>query len=233
MRKHISRRGLLVLTGAAAGASAINAAAGIATPSAANAEVGEPTDPLARLLGGNQRFIAGRSRHPRQGPADVRHLASGQRPFAVVISCADSRVPPEIIFDQGLGDIFDNRVAGNIVDELLLGSIEYAVEELAPGVIVVLGHERCGAVGATVSALKTGVHAPGHIGVIVEALRPIVGPHLNAPDPVEAGVVANIRAQVRAIGTRSTIVHEHVAAGKLAIVGARYDLDTGRARILR
>ena len=233
MRKTISRRDLLALTGAAAGASAINAAAGIAMPSAANAHVGEPTDPLARLLAGNHRFMTGRSRHPRQGPADVRRLASGQRPFAVVISCADSRVPPEIIFDQGLGDLFDNRVAGNIVDELLLGSIEYAVEELAPGVIVVLGHERCGAIDATVSALTTGAHAPGHICVIVEALRPIVGPHLGAPDPVEAGVVANIRAQVRAIETHSTIVHEHVVAGKLAVVGARYDLDTGRVRILR
>jgi carbonic anhydrase len=197
----------------------------------------EPTPPdpgraLARLLAGNQRFVSGHPRHPHQSVADLREVAAGQHPFAIMLGCADSRVPPEVLFDQGLGDLFDNRVAGNIVDDLLLGSIEFAVEEFAPRLIMVLGHERCGAVSATFAALDSGQPAPGHIGAIVTALRPVLEPLRTAPDRIEAGVRAGVRATVTALTARSEILRERVHAGELAVVGARYDLDTGHVTVL-
>ncbi|MDR7276742.1 carbonic anhydrase [Catenuloplanes atrovinosus] len=222
----LSRRTLLAAGSVAAGALAIPAAASAAPASAEPA----PTTPAAavrRLLAGNHRFATGHARHPHQTLDRLREVATGQDPWAVVLGCADSRVSPELLFDEGIGDLFDNRVAGNIVDDLLLGSMEYAVEEFAPPLIVVLGHERCGAVSATINAINTGGEAPGHIASIVEALRPIVAPYAAAPDGVERGVQANVRAQAAAILSRSEIIREHVESGHGAVVGARYDLDTG------
>ena len=211
----LRRRSLFAAGGALAGTLALGEAAAAATT--------RPTTPLDALLAGNHRFVTGHARHPHQTPARIREIAGGQHPFAVILGCADSRVAPEILFDQGAGDIFDNRVAGNIVDDLLLGSIEYAVEEFAPPLIIVLGHERCGAISATLDAVRTGGEAPGHIGAIVDALRPIVTPFVDDPDAVDKAVRANIRAQVSALVTRSEIV----AHSGAQVVGARYDLDTG------
>jgi carbonic anhydrase len=226
-----SRRSVLLGTGLAVGAGLLGSAAPAA---AADSPVHTPADALARLLGGNRRFVRGHARHPHQSLADLREVAAGQHPFAITLGCADSRVPPELLFDQGLGDLFDNRVAGNIVDDLLLGSVEFAVEEFGSPLIVVLGHERCGAITATIDAIRAGGTAPGHIGAIVEALRPIVEPVLDEPgDPVENGVRANIRAQVAALHSRSEIVAEHVHDGRLRVVGARYDLDNGRVSLVR
>ncbi|MEU4423354.1 carbonic anhydrase [Actinoplanes sp. NPDC024001] len=123
-------------------------------------------------------------------------------------------------------------MAGNIVDDLLLGSIEYAVEEFAPPLVVVLGHERCGAVSATINAIRTGTQPPGHIGALVDALRPILTPFANDPNGVELGVRANIRAQAEALVEQSEIVREAVEHGTTAVVGARYDLDTGLVTIV-
>ncbi len=229
----LSRRSLLAGGLAAAGAGLL---AGSSPAAAATAEPPPPTPDAAlrRLLAGNRRFLSGHLRHPHQGLADLHELANGQHPFAITIGCADSRVSPEVIFDQGLGDIFDNRVAGTIVDDLLLGSIEFAVEEFGCPLIVVLGHERCGAVNATIDALRSGGSAPGHIGAIVDALRPVVQPLLNHPgDITEEAVRANIRAQAAALVTRSDLIAEHIAAGELRIVGARYDLDDGRVVLVR
>jgi carbonic anhydrase len=226
-----SRRSVLLGTGLAVGAGLLGSAAPAA---ATGSPVRTPADALARLLSGNRRFVRGRARHPRQSLADLHEVAAGQHPFAITLGCADSRVPPELLFDQGLGDLFDNRVAGNIVDDLLLGSVEFAVEEFESPLIVVLGHERCGAITATIDAIRTGGTAPGHIGAIVEALRPIVEPVLDEPgDPVENGVRANVRAQVAALTARSGIVAGHVHDGRLAVVGARYDLDDGRVSLVR
>lgn len=192
-----------------------------------------PAGALDRLLTGNRRFVAGRARHPRQSPRHLRELADGQRPFAITLGCADSRVPPELLFDQGLGDLFEHRVAGNVVDDLLLGSIEFALEEFAPPLLLVLGHERCGAVTATVAAIAHGGTPPGSIGSIVDALRPTIEPMLDAPgDVVEAGVRANVRMQVRRLTTTSAIVRERVRSGRLAVIGARYDLDHGLVSLL-
>ena len=232
----LSRRSLLLTGGAAAlGAGLLT---GAAPASAARPRTEEPAvtpaAALARLLAGNRRFVSGHARHPHQTLADLHEVAAGQHPFAITIGCADSRVSPEFLFDQGLGDLFDNRVAGNIVDDLLLGSIEFAVEEFGSPLIVVLGHERCGAVTATIDAIESGAGAPGHIGTIVDALRPIVEPELSRPgDVVDNAVRANIRAQAAQLTARSELLAEHVRAGELRIVGARYDLDTGRVALVR
>jgi carbonic anhydrase len=224
----LSRRSLIAAGGLTASALAT---AGIAAPAAATPVDPPATTPdaaLARLIAGNERFYRGRAQHPGQSAARLPQVANGQHPFAITLGCADSRVSPEILFDQGLGDLFDNRVAGNIVDDLMLGSVEYAVEELASPLIMVLGHERCGAVTATVEAIERGGSIPGKIGTIVEALRPIIEPLVGGPgDVIDAGVRANVRAQARAL-MASEIIHERVRHGELAIVGARYDLDTGR-----
>lgn len=229
---HPSRRALLLSGGVAVlGAGVLGGAAPAAA--APDAPVHGPADALARLLAGNRRFITGHARHPHQTLEDLHELAAGQHPFVITVGCADSRVSPELLFDQGLGDIFDNRVAGNIVDDLLLGSIEFAVEEFHSPLIVVLGHERCGAVTATIDAIETGGTAPGHIGVIVDALRPIVEPVLDRPgDRVEHAVKANVRAQAARLVHDSPLIAGHVAAGELRIVGARYDLDTGRVTLV-
>ncbi|MFK3979373.1 carbonic anhydrase [Micromonospora sp. NPDC050397] len=230
----VSRRSLLAAGGlTAAGAAGVLA---IATPAAAQpAEppAPTPTTALNRLVAGNKRFYKGDARHPHQSMKDLRELANGQHPFAITLGCADSRVAPELLFDQGLGDLFDNRVAGNVVDDLMLGSIEFAIEEFGVPLIVVLGHERCGAITATVDAIEHGGEAPGHIGSIVAALRPIVEPLIGGPgDVVEAGVRANVLAQVQYLLDHSEIVREKVHAGTLGVVGARYDLDNGKVTLL-
>ncbi|GAB3960334.1 carbonic anhydrase [Micromonospora vulcania] len=233
-RSQLSRRSLLTAGGAAAVALGA-AAASPSTAAAATADetVDTPAEALRRLRAGNRRFTTGHGRHPHQGLTDLHRLAAGQHPFAITVGCADSRVAPEVLFDQGLGDLFDNRVAGNIVDDLLLGSVEFAVEEFGSLLIVVLGHERCGAITATIDAIRSGGSAPGHIGTIVDSLRPVIEPVLSQPgDPVENAVRANIAAQVRALAERSTIIAERVGQGTLQVVGARYDLDNGQVSLV-
>ena len=235
MSLDLSRRSLLTGGAAALGAGLLTGGtpAAAAPPRTAEPAV-TPGAALDRLLAGNRRFLSGHARHPHQSLADLHALAAGQHPFAITIGCADSRVSPEVLFDQGLGDLFDNRVAGNIVDDLLLGSIEFAVEEFGSPLIVVLGHERCGAVTATIEAIGSGATAPGHIGTIVDALRPIVEPELGRPgDVADRSVRANIRAQAAQLITRSELIAGHVRAGELRIVGARYDLDNGVVTLVR
>jgi carbonic anhydrase len=229
----LSRRALVTGT-TAAGIATVTGVAAAAPALAAEPTPGTAGAALARLLAGNLRFRTGRARHPRQSPADVRRLAAGQDPFVIVLGCADSRVAPEILFDQGLGDIFDDRVAGNVVDPIVLGSIEYAVAEFAPPLLLVLGHERCGAVAATVEALEHGTTPPGSIAAVVEALRAPVESVLHEPgDVVDAAVRANVRHQVAQLFARSAIIRDAHAAGSLAVLGARYDLDHARVTLVR
>ncbi|MFC0506312.1 carbonic anhydrase [Micromonospora costi] len=232
-RPILSRRSLLATGGAVVVAVGATAVAPTAVAAPAEPTPPTPAQALRRLLQGNHRFVTGHSRHPHQSLDDLHDLAAGQHPFAVTVGCADSRVAPELLFDQGLGDLFDNRVAGNIVDDLLLGSVEFAVEEFGSPLIVVLGHERCGAITATIEAIRSGGTAPGHIGTIVDSLRPVVEPVLDQPgDAVENAVRANVRAQVRSLLHRSPIIAEKVHEGALAVVGARYDLDNGRVSLV-
>lgn len=191
--------------------------------------VSEPTNPVERLIAGNARFVAGASLHLRDDPARRTAVAAGQKPFAVIVACADSRVAPELLFDQGLGDLFVVRCAGNVVDDLALGSIEYAVEHLGAATIVVVGHERCGAVTA---ALEGG-HLPGHIAKLVEAIRPNLG---DLPERGKAAVDEGVRANAAAVAEQleacEPILSEFAHAGKLRILAARYDLDTGAVEFL-
>ena len=184
---------------------------------------------LQKLIDGNKRFTDSKPKHINQTSERRLEVAKGQKPFAVVVTCSDSRVPPEIIFDQGLGDLFVIRTAGNIIDDIGLGSIEYAVEHLGVQLIVVLGHEKCGAVDAAVK----GGHAEGHIQNLIEAIRPVVEKEKNNKgDLLDNSVKANAQMVVKQLNSSEPILKEFVHEKKLTIVGARYDLDDGVVTIL-
>lgn len=186
-----------------------------------------------RLLAGNARFVAGNLRHPNQDSQHRAQLAAGQKPFAVVIGCADSRTSPEILFDQGLGDLFVVRLAGNIVDDAALGSVEFAVAQLGARLIVVLGHEKCGAVKATVGVANGDPVPPGHIGSVVEAIKPAAyAAKSRDGDPVENALRENIHQIVERLNISTPILASLVKTGELEIVGARYDLDDGKVEIV-
>jgi len=181
------------------------------------------------LKEGNDRFVAGQPAHPSQSIADRARLAHSQKPTAVLFGCADSRVAAEIIFDQGLGDMFVVRTAGHVIDPAVLGSIEYAVTVLNVPLIVVLGHDSCGAVRATLAALDDGVMPGGYVRDIVERITPSVlqGRHagLTRVDEFETRHVNDTITQLR---VRSSAIASGLAEGTLAIVGLTYHLADGR-----
>ena len=194
-------------------------------------------DPLERLAAGNQRFASGKSGHFNQDRDRRLDLAREQHPFALVVGCADSRVPPEVVFDQGLGDLFVVRCAGEVLDDLSLASVEYAVEHLDVRTIVVLGHERCGALQATLA----GGELPGHLKFLARAIAPHIEAALRAlpqaaagesaapipPELLDAAVEQNVRGVVAELQRCEPILSELQSTGELRVVGARYDLDTG------
>jgi carbonic anhydrase len=182
-----------------------------------------------KLIDGNKRYLDAQLSHPNQTDQRRTEVAKGQHPFAAIVSCSDSRVFPEIIFDQGLGDLFVIRLAGNILDDAALGSLEYAVEHLGVKYIMVLGHERCGAVDAAVK----GGEIPGHIGSLVKAIQPAVEKVKNLPgDLLDNAVRANVTMVVQQLKSSGPIIEELVKKGALTIAGARYDLDDGEVKIL-
>jgi carbonic anhydrase len=188
-----------------------------------------PVTAWKALKEGNERFVAGQPAHPSQSIEDRARLSHGQKPTAVLFGCADSRVAAEIIFDQGLGDMFVVRTAGHVVDSAVLGSIEYAVTVLNVPLIVVLGHDSCGAVQATLAAIDEGVVPGGYVRDIVERITPSVlqGRHagLTRVDEFETRHVNDTVTQLR---VRSSSIAERLAAGTLAIVGLTYHLAEGR-----
>lgn len=184
------------------------------------------------LAAGNARFVANSPRHPNQD-AQRRHiLEAGQTPSAIFFGCADSRVAAEIIFDQGLGDLFVVRTAGHVVDNAVLGSIEFAVSVLGVPLIVVLGHDSCGALKATMDAVLTGDVPPGYLRDIVERITPsVMTARKDGASTLEELEAEHVRSTTQLLNERSVVVHEAIAAGKLAIVGATYDLGEGRATV--
>jgi carbonic anhydrase len=185
---------------------------------------------IQRLKDGNRRFVENKATHERQQAERRAVIAKKQNPFVIVVCCSDSRVPPEIVFDQGLGDLFVIRTAGNVVDDVCLGSIEYGVEHLGVRLIVVLGHEHCGAVEAAVA----GGEAHGHIKAVVNAIRPTVEKVKSQPgNPVENVVRANVSETVKKLSTTAPILPERIKAGKLSIIGARYVLDDGHVEFFK
>lgn len=197
------------------------------------AEVSTPVSPAIakqRLVEGNARFVAGKMTNPRQTPAKRSELAAGQAPFAVILGCADSRTPPETMFDQGLGDLFITRVAGNVLDDHLMGSIEYAVEHLHSPLIVVMGHSKCGAVEAARAVVAADGHAEGHIQSLVDALRPAVEQTMD--QDMQATCEANVRLMVHALRDSDPIIKHMVDEGQVEVIGAYYDLESGTVRFL-
>lgn len=193
---------------------------------------------IERLLEGNAKYIKGEfdKLSSASQPSDRTTVAAGQKPYAIIVTCSDSRVPPEILFNQGLGEIFVIRVAGNVVAPHEMGSIEYAVEHIGtPKVIMVLGHERCGAVTAAVGAHGTTVE--GNIGSLIDSIAPAVNtamaenPTLTGAALVEAACDVNVENVEREI-EESPVIFEAVEAGKVEIVGAKYDLDNGKVTLL-
>ncbi|MFI5780047.1 carbonic anhydrase [Nocardia sp. NPDC051570] len=195
------------------------------------------TNPISAwkaLREGNERFVSGTLQHPSQGAADRAKLVSGQQPSAILFGCGDSRVAAEIIFDQGLGDMFVVRTAGHVVDSSVLGSIEYGVEILHVPLIIVLGHDSCGAVRATIDALDGGDVPGGFIRSVVERVTPsiLIGRRegLTEVDELEARHVVET---ARLLMQRSMIISQRVATGECAIACVTYKLEDGKVQLHR
>lgn len=204
-----------------------------------------PRQALELLREGNRRFVAERARLGGGIDADARaELVDGQAPFAVVLGCSDSRVPTEIVFDRGFGDLFVIRVAGNLAGPLEIGSVEFAVGKLGTPLVVVLGHTGCGAVAATLEALQAAAGRSEdageaglspHLAAIVEQIRPAVESVMvdagegarNPAQTARAAVRANVRSVVRRLRQDSGLVDQFCAEGKLLVVGAEYSLESG------
>ena len=223
----ISRRGFVqrAAGGVAAGAALV------ATPRLSGAAErqaapqthasGTPAEALAALVEGNRRFVEGRAIAPHRDVARLREIAPKQSPFAAFLGCADSRVPVEIIFDQGFGDLFVSRIAGNIAVAEQIASLEFGTAVLGAKVLYVLGHTACGAVSATMS----GTDVPGQISALFHHIRPAVR---AANGSLDAAIIENVRNQAVALRDGSTAINKLVKQGALLVAGGVYDLNTGR-----
>src|SRR5207248_2205063 len=244
----------LLVTAGLLGASQFAEAADPAHP---DQPIVSPAEAIPRLKEGNGRYTGGNQQHPHESIEDRRYIATNsyenagmtflgmtaaqaagrraeltksQHPFAIIVSCSDSRVPPELVFDQGLGDLFVLRVAGNVIDDHSLGSIEYAVNHLAIRLIVVLGHQRCGAVKAAKETIAAKGNAAAHIQSLVEAIRPAVEATINGD--LEATVEANVKDVVKALSSSMPVLKPKVDSGELQVIGGDYSLDTGAVAFL-
>src|SRR3989475_5781435 len=228
-----------------------------ADPAHADQPIVPPDEAVSRLKEGNGRYTSGNQQHPHESSEERAYIATNsyenagmlflgmtaaeaakrradltksQHPFAVIVSCSDSRVPPEIVFDQGLGDLFVVRVAGNVIDDHGLGSIEYAVDHLGARLIVVLGHQSCGAVKAAKETIAAKSKAPGHIQSLVTAIQPAV--EATAKSDLGATVEANVKNVVQALRTSTPILKPKVDSGEVQVIGGYYSLDTGAVTFL-
>ena len=235
----LSRRqwlGLLGVGAAAALPGCGNAHTGptIAVPSGdafvtetARPEIHDAEAALQELKAGNQRFADGMMRHPGHNPQRRHQVAASQRPYAVVLACSDSRLPPEMVFDQGLGDLFVIRVAGNIVDTAVLGSIQYALEHLCTPLVMVLGHQNCGAVTATLETVRDKTEAPGDIEALVDAIEPAIALAEQRPgDLLDNTIRANADRSRDAIAGAPEL-QSALAKRASRVVSAYYSLDSG------
>ncbi len=184
-----------------------------------------PAEAISKLKEGNGRYTSGNLQHPGQTTERRAELTKSQHPFTIIVSCSDSRVPPEIVFDQGLGDLFIVRVAGNVINDEGLGSIEYSVDHLGTRLILVLGHQSCGAVKAARETIAAKGKAPGHIESLVTAIQPAV--EATAKDDLDATIKANIKHVVQALRSSTPILKAKVDSGDVQVIGGYYSLDTG------
>ena len=222
----LSRRNLLKFGAMAIGTGAITAtvAGNLAQPQPAAAQNNlSPNEALQKLMDGNKRFVEQKRQNPNQTTARLTEVARGQNPFAAILSCADSRVPTEIVFDQGFGDLFVVREAGNIATAEETGSLEFGTAVLGAKVLMVIGHEACGAVKAAMN----GDAVPGQIGSILAAIKPALANVTGEGDKrLENAVKANVMLQMQRLQS-SPVIQQLVKEGKLKVVGAYYDLDSG------
>ncbi|OAH09709.1 carbonic anhydrase [Streptomyces jeddahensis] len=232
-----ARRSLLraAFTGTAAlGAGlAVGASPAAAAPAPA-AQRKRPTtaeEALQELAAGNHRWRTFREQHPDETPAVRQSLTTSQHPFALVLGCIDSRVPPELVFDQGLGDLMTVRSAGQVLDEAVLGSLAYGALELGIPLLVVLGHQSCGAVKATVQADESGEELPAHIQYLADQISPAIDRSKEGDARIDATIDANIRL-VRSRLAAEPDLAAKVDSGALTIVGARYELTTQRVHLI-
>ena len=225
-----SRRDFLKASGLTAVSLALAACAPALAPT--EGSVTNADEALQRLMEGNERYVANKSTDLNESQSRRAELAQGQNPFATIFSCVDSRVPPELVFDRGLGDLFVIRTAGHVIDNAVLGSLEFGVAELKIPLLMVLGHEKCGAVKATVEAVEKNATAEGDINWLVEGIRPAVEEvKSQSGDLLDNAVKANVTLTVERL-KGSAILSEALEKSELQIVGGRYDLDTGMVEIL-
>lgn len=222
----ISRRGLFKFGATAVGTGLVTSKLGIdlldSQPAIAKQNL-TPDLAIEELLQGNNRFANQKTKQPNRGTFRLREVAKGQTPFAAILGCADSRVPSEIIFDQGLGDLFVVRVAGNVATPEEIGSLEYGTLVLGAKVILVLGHQKCGAVKAAIDNKPV----PGQIGSVLKHIKPLaLASNSETGDLLKATTIANVKNQIATLKT-SPVVTELIKSGKLKVIGGFYDLDTG------
>ena len=189
-----------------------------------------PAEAIAKLKEGNARYTSGNLQHPGQTTERRAELTKSQHPFAIILSCSDSRVPPEIVFDEGLGDLFIVRVAGNVLNDEGLGSIEYGVDILGARLIVVLGHQSCGAVDAAMKTVAAKGKAPGHIQSLVTAIKPVVDS--TPKGDLDTTIKANVKHVVDALRSSTPILKARVESGDVQVMGGYYTLDTGAVTFL-
>jgi carbonic anhydrase len=226
----IARGTLVQFLGAAIGVAGVGRRlAGAAAPPATSVPAAEA---LARLTAGNTRFVTGAITN-QDGVVERRMaLAGGQAPFATILACSDSRVTPELIYDQHVGDLFVVRNAGNFVTDAVLGTIEYGYSALGSKLIVVLGHDSCGAISATYDAIKSGMPLKPHLDAIQHGIAGGIARVVAAQGTKNAASSANARAQAAKLGTRSSVLHAGIASGDLRVVAAEYHIADGHVTLL-
>jgi carbonic anhydrase len=228
---NFSRRNSLKFVAGAIGTGIVAAQAGaeLAAPEPAIAQNNVlPAVALEMLIAGNLRFVSSLRQNPNQTFTRITEVAPSQAPFAAILGCADSRFPTEIIFDRGFGDIFVCRVAGNVATPEEIGSLEFGTLVLGAKVLMVVGHENCGAVKAAIA----GAPVPGQIGSLIDSIKPAVESSKNLPgDKVANAVKANIVLQAKRL-KQSPVISQLILQGKLLVVGGYYDLDTGAVTII-
>jgi carbonic anhydrase len=184
---------------------------------------------LKKLMAGNKRFTEFTQNHPHQNEARLKEVSSSQKPFAIIVGCSDSRVPPEIIFDQGIGDLFIIRNAGNVVDDFAMASIEYAVEHLDVKLIMVLGHENCGAVDATIK----GGRLPGHLNKLTDEIEPSIQSAKRITGDLLTNVIySNTKRIAGQISSSEELLKEFVEHKGLKVIPAYYNLETGKVEVM-
>ncbi len=236
--QHLSRRNFLQTSGLVALGASLAACMPItAMPAPVSptpeAGVADADAALQRLLEGNQRYTAHKSIDLDESESRRIQVAKAQHPFATIFGCVDSRVPPELVFDRGLGDLFVIRTAGHVLDNAVLGSLEFGMAELKIPLLMVLGHEKCGAVKATIEAIEKNATALAQIGALVEGIRPAVEKVKGqAGDELDNAVIEHVALTGQRL-TKTSILAEALAKGQLKIVGGRYDLDTGAVTLLK